>query len=402
MAPRRLMVPSGSGRLVTARTMPSRRAFLRGMGMAAFSGAVLAACGTPGTRSQAGAGEDLSEEEKVLAFSNWPLYIDYSEDESTRPTLERFMEETGIDVTYTEEINDNAEFFGKIQNQLNNGEPTGRDLIVITDTWAAKMVSYGWMQELDWDNLPNVEANLLDSLRSPAFDPERTYSVPWQSGLTGIAYNAAEIGEVRTIDELLTRADLKGRVTLLSELGDAMGLVLLSMGKDPGDFTDADFEAAIEKVQGAVDSGQVRAFTGNEYAQDLAQGNVVACMAWSGDVIQLQLENPDIRFVTPEEGLILWSDNMMVPNGATHKTNAERLMNYYYDPAVAAEVAAWVNYICPVQGAQEAMRDIDPELADNPLIFPDDTIQAAAHSFKGLDEETERRYNELFQQVIGA
>jgi len=402
MAPRRLLVPSGSGRLVTARAMPSRRAFLRGMGMAAASGAVLAACGTQGTQSRSGGGDDVSDAEKVVNFSNWPLYIDYSDDESTRPTLEAFEAETGITVNYTEEINDNAEFFGKVQNQLNNGEPTGRDLFVLTDWMAARMIGYGWLHELDKDNLPNVEANLLDSLRSPSLDPDRRYSVPWQSGMTGIAYNAAAIGEVRSIEELLTRADLQGRVTFLSEMQDAMGLMLLSMGKNPSDFTDADFEAAVDKLQGAVSSGQIRAFTGNEYAQDLVQGNIVAAMAWSGDVIQLQFENPDIKYVTPEEGQMLWSDNMLIPNGAAHKANAEKLMNYYYDPAVAAEVAAWVNYICPVQGAQEEMANIDPELAENPLIFPDDAMQAASHSFQAMTEDEERTYTDLFQQVIGA
>ncbi|MFD1505844.1 spermidine/putrescine ABC transporter substrate-binding protein [Georgenia yuyongxinii] len=385
----------------------SRRMFLRTAGaggLALGTAALLAACGTPARQgAQPGAAaEDLSDTEKLLNFSNWPLYIDYDDAEEGRPSLEAFEDATGITVTYTEEINDNAEFFGKVQNQLSNGQATGRDVVILTDWMAARLVGLGWLQELDKANLPNVEANLLDNLRSPSWDTDRSYSVPWQSGMTGIAYNAAAIGEIRSMEEMLTKPELKGRVTFLSEMQDAMGLILLNMGKKPGDFTDADFEAAIERLQGAVDAGQIRSFTGNDYAQDLVQGNIVAAMAWSGDVIQLQFENPDIKFIAPEEGLMLWSDNMLVPTGAAHKKNAEALMNHYYDPAVAAQVAAWVNYISPVAGAREEMEKIDPALAENPLIFPDEDFLAQTNLFKGMTEEEERKYNELFQQVIGA
>ncbi len=385
----------------------SRRMFLRTAGaggLALGTAALLAACGTPARKGSQGAtaAEDLSDKEKTLNFSNWPLYIDYSEDEKSRPSLEAFEEKTGIKVAYNEEVNDNAEFFGKVQGQLSQGQPTGRDLFVLTDYVAARMVSNGWLQKLDKGNLPNVAANLLPDLRSPSWDPDRSYSVPWQSGLTGIAYNAAKTGEVRSFEELLTKPELKGRITFLSEMQDTMAFMLALVGKDPAKFTDADFDAALERLQGAVDVGQIRAFTGNDYAQDLVQGNIVAAMAWSGDVVQLQFDNPDIKFVAPEEGLNLWSDNMLVPNGASHKKNAELLMDHYYDPAVAAEVAAWVNYICPVAGAQEEMTKIDPDLAENPLIFPTDDFLAQTHLFMGLTEEQERSYNEKFQQVVGA
>jgi spermidine/putrescine transport system substrate-binding protein len=250
--------------------------------------------------------------------------------------------------------------------------------------------------------MPNVKAQLIDNLEAPAWDPDRTYSVPWQSGLTGLAYNAKLTGEIRTLDDLLTRPDLKGRVTMLAGMQDSMQLVLLSLGKDPIEFSQDDFSAGIEKLEKAVASGQIRRFTGNDYSQDLANGDVAACMAWSGDVIQLQFENPDIKFVVPEEGLSIWSDNMMIPNKASHKANAETLMNYYYDPAVAAEVAAWVNYICPVAGAREAMEEIDPELVDNPLIFPDDELLKNAYGLMDLTDTQERNYEIQFQQVIGA
>ena len=391
----------------------SRRGFLRGASLSALalsSGPLLAACGTEGAQqtTESCVSEDLSATEKRLHWSNWPLYIDQAkvkqngEKVTVYPSLQQFQEQSGIEVEYVTDVNDNAEFFGIVRNQLADCQSTGRDIFVLTDYMAARMVNLGWIQKLDRANLPNVEANLVENLRSPGWDKNRDYSVPWQSGLTGIAYNADLTGEVGSFEELLTRSDLKGKVSLLSEMQDTMIFMLLLEGANPEDFTDDEFSAACERLQKAVDSGQIRAFTGNEYAQDLVKGNVVACEAWSGDVIQLQFDNPDIKFVAPEEGLSLWSDNMIVPNKATHKTNAEKLMNYYYDPAVAAELAAWVNYICPVKGAQEEMVKIDPSLAENPLIFPDDTMLADTFDFMTLTSQQEQDYQSQFASVIGA
>jgi spermidine/putrescine transport system substrate-binding protein len=378
-------------------------ALLAGGGLAALAG--LAGCGTQGTRQTEASctSQDNSATEKSLAFSNWPLYIDVNEqDESKRPSLDAFVAQSGIKVTYTEDINDNNEFFGKVRNQLSACQPIDRDIIVLTDWMAARLVGLGWAQKLDPARTPNVQANLLDSLRGRAWDRQTEYAVPWQSGLTGIAYNAKATGEVRTITELLTRPDLKGKVTMLSEMHDTVGLLLLEQGNDPGNFTEAQFDAALEKLRAAVASGQIRRFTGNDYAQDLAKGDIAACVAWSGDVIQLGFEDENVRFVAPEAGLMLWSDNMLVPNRATHRANAERLMDYYYDPKVAAELAAYVNYICPVKGAQAELAKIDPELAENPLIFPDAATLGQTKVFMALAEEQERSYQEKFQRVIGA
>jgi spermidine/putrescine transport system substrate-binding protein len=391
----------------------SRRGFLRGAGLAGLGLGVpglLSACGTEGASQTADScvSKDLSSTQKTMNFSNWPLYIDEAEVKrngkkvTVNPTLEKFQKETGIKVDYVADVNDNNEFFGIVRNQLADCQPTGRDIFVLTDYMAARMVDLGWIQKLEKSKVPNVEANLVSSLKSPSWDKNRDYSAPWQSGLTGIAYNAKLTGEVKSFEELLTRPDLKGKVTLLSEMHDTMLFMLLIDGADPDDFTDDEFAAATERLKKAVDSGQIRAFTGNEYAQDLAKGNVVACEAWSGDVIQLQFENPDIKFVAPEEGLSIWSDNMLVPNKATHKANAEALMNYYYEPQVAAELAAWVNYICPVSGAQDAMTKIDPELAENPLIFPDDELLKNTYAMKALDQKTEQKYQKQFASVIGA
>jgi spermidine/putrescine transport system substrate-binding protein len=392
----------------------SRRGFLRGLSLGALavgSPTLLSACGTEAAKQTASecVSKDLSATEKTLHFSNWPLYIDEKKvkrngkKETVYPTLEKFQEESGITVDYVTDVNDNAEFFGIVRNQLAACEPTGRDMFVLTDYMAARMLNLGWLQKLDKSNLPNVDANLVENLRAPSWDKNRDYSVPWQSGLTGIAYNADLSDEVKSFDELLTRPDLKGKISILSEMNDTMIFMLLLEGANPEDFTDDEFSAACDRLKKSVDSGQIRAFTGNEYAQDLVKGNIVACEAWSGDIIQLQLGgNDNIKFVAPEEGLSLWSDNMIVPNKADHKTNAEKLMNFYYDPQNAAELAAWVNYICPVDGAQEAMAKIDPSLADNQLIFPTADFLKNSYDFMSLDQKTEQKYQQQFAAVIGA
>jgi spermidine/putrescine transport system substrate-binding protein len=392
----------------------SRRGFLRGASISALAlgtPGLLAACGTEGggQTAESCVSEDLSADEPVLNFSNWPEYIDVEtkkvggQKQTVIPTLMEFEEQTGIEVTYNTDVNDNNEFFAKVRNQLAACEPTGRDIFVLTDWMAARMVGLGWLQQLDKDNMPNVVANLNPSLQSPPWDENRDYSVPWQSGVTGIAYNAKYTGEVGSFEDLLTRSDLKGKVSLLSEMGDTMGFMLKIVGADPSNFTDDEFGQAIQKLEEYVASGQIRRFTGNDYIRDLNAGNIVACEAWSGDIMVMQDGNPDIKWVAaPEEGLSLWSDNMLVPNRATHKANAEKLMDYYYEPEVAAQLAAWVWFMCPVQGAQEAMEKVDPSLVDQPLIFPDDEFLSNTWAFMGLDEQTRTKYERDFAQVIGA
>jgi spermidine/putrescine transport system substrate-binding protein len=386
----------------------TRRGLLTGtLGSAAMlaTAGALAGCGTKGAQqTEAGCkSEDLSGTEKKLALSNWPQYMDTDEkNPSKRPTLDAFIAKSGIQVTYTEDVNDNNEFFGKVQNQLAACQGTGRDIMVLTDWMAARMIRLGWIQKLDKAKVPNVEANLLPSLRNRSFDSENQLAIPWQSGLAGLAYNGKVTKEIRTVDELLTRPDLKGKVTALSEMRDTMGLLLQSNGHDPANFTAAQFDDALNKLKKAVDSKQIRKFTGNDYAPDLAKGDIAACIGWSGDVIQLGFEDEKVKFVVPESGVMLWSDNMLVPNKATHKGNAEELINYYYDPKVAATLAAYVNYICPVKGAQAEMEKIDPELAKNPLIFPDEAMLSKSRVFMALTEEQEKSYEAKFQQVIGA
>jgi spermidine/putrescine transport system substrate-binding protein len=391
----------------------SRRGVLQALGVggaALAGGSLLSACGTEGTSEEPGgvAAEDKSDVDKTVNFSNWVQYIDVDDkNEKLHPTLKEFEDKTGSKVKYTEDINDNDEFFGQIRPQLEANQDTGRDIIVFTDWMAGRMIRLGWVQELNKANIPNA-VNLQPNLQSVGFDPERKFSLPWQSGFTGIGINKKAVRDlgvdpasIDSIDALLTTPELKGKVTALTEMRDTVGLTLLSMGVDPNNFTDDHFAAAIDKLQKAVDSGQIRGFTGNDYVQGLETGDLAACMAWSGDVIQLNFENPDLDLVTPEQGQMLWSDNMMVPNLAQHKKNAELVMNHYYDPKVAAQLAAWVNYICPVNGAREEMEAIDSSLVDNHLIFPDQATLDLSNVFMALDEETERKYNEQFQALIG-
>ncbi|MFZ0322993.1 MAG: spermidine/putrescine ABC transporter substrate-binding protein [Actinomycetes bacterium] len=385
----------------------SRRNFMRGVGAggaAAAAAGLLSACGAGSSSSPSAGGSATPTATDKLVISNWPAYIDRATVNGVKvsPTLEAYQKQTGVAVTYNQDVNDNEEFFAKVRNALAAGEPTGRDMFMLTDWMAAKLIRLKWLETIDKANVPNG-TNLIAPLADVAFDPNRDYSLPWQSGLTGISVNKNVYdGEVNTITELLTKPDLKGRVTVLTEMRDTMGLILLDQGANPADFTIDQWSKAMDFLQTAVDSGQIRAFTGNDYLQGLQQGDIAACMAWSGDIIQAQYDDPKIAFVVPDAGAMLWSDNMLIPNGAVNKLNAESWMNYYYDPKVAAELAAWVNYICPVQGAQDAMKKIDPSLVDNPLIFPTEQDYANLSVFRGLTEDEETAFTEQFLAVQGA
>jgi len=384
----------------------SRRGLLKGAGAAAFGIGSIAALDLP-FFDVAGAQQDpaqcrardRSATDRSLVISNWPGYIDPKKKPTS--TFQVFEDRTGISVSYTDDVNDNSEFYAKVKNQLGSCAPIGRDMMVLTDWMAARMISLGWVQPLAPASVPNLHQNLIKPLQGRPWDPALRYHAPWQSGLTGIAYNAGKTGEIKSFTELLDNPDLKGRVTLLSEMRDTMAFMLKVVGADPRKFTPDEWANAIDRLRGVVASGQIRAFTGNEYTQDLAAGNIVACEAWSGDVIQLQFENPDIKFVTPEEGLALWSDNMLVPNGAQHQANAEKWIDYYYEPQVAAKLAAWVNYICPVAGAQQAMEKVDPSLVDNVLIFPDEQTLAVTFDFMPLDDRQQIAYEGDWADVTG-
>ncbi|GGT18742.1 polyamine-binding lipoprotein [Streptomyces tanashiensis] len=385
----------------------SRRSLLRGAG-GVGAAALLAGCGVPAAYVDEGdrAGRDLSARDRTLDFANWPLYIDTDDDDtSRRPTLDAFRKRTGISVRYTEEINDNDEFFGKISPSLMNHQETGRDLIVVSDWMAARFVRLGWVQEMDRAAQPNVAKNLNPQLRSPAFDPGRLHSVPWQSGITGIAYNRRKLGrELRSIKELWAD-DLRGKVTLLSGLDESFALLMLGNGVDVTRWTGDDFQAVCEQIEGLVRTRHIRRFTGNDYIKDLSTGDVLACQAYSGDVIQLQADNPDIEFVVPEEGAELWAESLMIPNLARHKSNAEKLVDYYYEPEVAADLAAWVNYVCPVPAAQNVLADSGDEelvaLAEDPLIFPDADMRSRLAIARDITAEERQAFAKRWNAIVG-
>ncbi|MFG2886835.1 PotD/PotF family extracellular solute-binding protein [Streptomyces sp. NPDC048297] len=395
--------------LRNGRAAMSRRSLLRASAGGAFAvGGIgaLSACGIPAaSKNQGGvAADDHSKQEKVVNFSNWPEYIDVDDKTKTHPTLDAFGERTGIKVKYTEDINDNDEFFGKIQPELAAGHDTGRDLVILTDWLAARMIRLGYVQKLDASNLPHAFANLSDQFRAPDWDPGRAYSYPWQGVSTVVAYNKKALDgiEVKSVSDLLDNPKLKGRVGFLTEMRDSVGMTLLDMGKDPEKFTGDDFDAAIARLQKAVDKGQIRRFTGNDYTSDLTKGDFAACVAWGGDIIQLQADNPDVGYVIPDHGYMTATDNMLIPNKARHKTNAERLIDYFYEPEPAAELAAYVNYVSPVAGVKPYLAKIDKNAANNPLILPDKAMQARSRSFRALTQKEETAYQQQFSKLTGA
>jgi len=353
---------------------------------------ILAACGG----GDGGGSTDGGELKDVLNFANWPFYIDV--DKPT--TLEDFTSQTGIKVNYYEEINDNADYFAKVQGPLSQGQGIDRDLFVFTDNsrFPAILVNEGWVQKLDKDLIPNIE-NLVPAQAAPPFDPNREYSLPWQSGMTGIAWNEDLTGPVTSIEQLLTDAKLKGKVSMLTELADSVGLVMLANGDDPGAVTDDTFNAATERVQAAVDSGQIVRFTGNDFAQPLTRGTFAASVAWSGDIVQLLADNPKLKWAIPSDGGMIWTDNMLIPAGGSVPT-ASTYMNFVYDPAIAARIAAYINYVTPVVGAKEELAKTDPETANNTLIFPDEETLSQVKQFdsEALNND---EYITAWQGVLG-
>ncbi|MFJ3632319.1 spermidine/putrescine ABC transporter substrate-binding protein [Streptomyces sp. NPDC090112] len=385
----------------------SRRVMLSGFGAAGLS-AALAGCGVPAAyvpEERRGA-PDRSDRDRSVSFSNWPLYIDTDEeDEERRPTLEAFSERTGIEVAYTEEINDNDEFFGKVSPALMNRQETGHDLVVVSDWMAARFVHLGWAQKMDRSAQPNVAGNLDPQLRSPAFDEGRLHTVPWQSGITGIAYNRRALGrEIKSVRDLWA-PDLAGRVTLFSGLDESFALLMQGEGVDVTRWTESDFHRMCDRVEAMVRKRHVRRFTGNDYTSDLSRGDVLACQAYSGDAIQLRADNPDIEFVVPEEGGELWAESLLVPNLARHKANAEALIDHYYDPEVAAELAASVNYVCPVPAAREVLAGSDDretaELAENPLVFPDDEMRGRLAVARDITSVERRAFARRWNGIVG-
>ena len=375
--------------------MVSRRGVLAGAGGLSAAG-LLAACGGGGSSSSAG-------DKNTVRWGNWPLYLDFDEKTKKYPTLEKFSKETGITAKYLEDYNDNDEFFGKVQAQLKLGEDIGYDLVTPTDWMAARWIRLGYTQKFDVANVPN-KVNILDSLASPSFDPNREQSLTWQGIMAGFGWNTEKNPKgIHTLDELFSPQN-KGKIVVLSEMRDTIGIILRSQGVNLQTVTEAQFMNAVDFMAKKITDGWIRGVKGNEYAEDLTSGDATAVIGWSGDMFILKSENEGkFDFAIPESGGTISGDNMMIPStvSAEGKANAEKLINFYYEPAIAAEVAAYVNYVCPVKGAQAEMEKIAPELANSPFIFPDAKTSKNLSVFRSLTPAEETSWGEAFQKAAG-
>jgi spermidine/putrescine transport system substrate-binding protein len=375
-------------------TKISRRGVFAGIG-GLGAASLLASCGM--------GGGDSGSSGAALRWGNWPLYLDFDEETKKYPTLEAFIKETGIDTKYFEDYNDNDEFFGKVQAQLKLKEDIGYDIVTPTDWMAARWIRLGYTQKFDGGNIPNA-SNILDTLASPSFDPKREQTLPWQGIMAGFGWNVDKNPKgIRTIEDLFAPQN-KGKIVVLSELRDTIGVILLSQGVDVTKVTEDQYMNAIDFMEGKIADGWIRGVKGNEYAEDLTSGDATAVIGWSGDMFILASENEGkFDFAIPESGGTISSDNFVIPYTVTAdaKANAEKMINYYFDPAVAAEVAAYVNYVCPVKGAQAEMEKIDPALAKSEYIFPTDKTMKNLNVFRALTTEEETTWTEAFQKAAG-
>lgn len=389
----------------------SRRELLRRLGIGAGGltvSAWMAACGIEGQSNQSGGsggGDDelsTTEVEGELNFANWPAYIDKKGGAS--PTLEQFSKETDISVNYKTVINDNLSFFGTIREPLANGQPIEWDLIVVTDWLVTKMADLGYLEQLDHSRLGNFHANAGEIYKDPTYDPRNLYSVPWQSGITGIAYNLELTGRDIESSEELFNEEFAGRVGMMTEMRDTMNLTLLSEGINPQDATEEDVRVAHAKLLAQREAGIVRQYYGNDYVQPLEQGELALTMAWSGDVLGAELSDPNIKFIVPKEGAILWVDNMAIPQNAAHPIDAMEMMNFVYQPEVAAQMTAWINYISPVPSSQDILKQSSDaytrKVASSPLVFPTPEMEANLHHYKNVAGEEEELWDDLFNEVI--
>jgi spermidine/putrescine transport system substrate-binding protein len=381
--------------MISSPSRSGRRQFLQRLalatGAAGLAPPLLQAC-----RQGASPSADRAKE---LVISSFPLYID-TDKPGSPGTVKRFEEATGLRVRYSEDINDGRQFFARIRPDLAAGRPLGQDLFVLPSWMAERLIRLGWLDPLPLAQVPNV-SQLLPPLRHPSWDPEQRYSLPWQSGIAGIVYNIKATGrELGSVDDLFAPA-LKGRVSALLEMRDTMGLLMLADGKD---VTRPSWEAAqpsFDRLERARRDGQIRRFTGNDYQNDLMVGNLAACIGWSGDVAQLAMDQPDLRFVVPESGGLLWADLMLMPKGARHQDAVAQWLNFVYEPEQAARIAAEVQYISPVEGVRQvlAANPATAKLATNPLMFPDGTMQRRLHIFGPLSEAEDTRWEERFARI---
>ncbi len=374
----------------------SRRLLIAVMSLAATL--AVAACGSDSVGGGNEAEIQTAQGGKAtgeVTISNWPGYIDPGKNGS----VAEFEEESGVSVDYIEDVNDNVQFFGKLQPQLEQGQSGGRSLFVVTDWMANQMYELGYLQEINHDDLQTAFGNILPQFEESEYDPERKYSIPWQGGLTGIFVDTNKAPEIKSIDDLFD-PKYKGQVTMLTEMRDTVPLVMQSQGVDPAEATKEDWLAAIDKIREASESGQIRRFTGNEYTEDLTSGNIVAAIGWSGDSSLIGREGVEWR--KPTDGCDLFFDQAVIPVGAPNTAAALEFLNFAYRPEVQADISEYVQYLTPVDGVQEILTQRDPELGRDPLIFPSaDLIRECTVPTEPPGGEADvQEVTEAFQDVI--
>ncbi len=338
-------------------------------------------------------------------MATWIAYIDVGPDGASHPSLERFMAETGVQIDYEEAVNANEEFFAsQLQGPLQAGLSTGWDIVVLTDWMIQRLVNYGWLSPIDVAATPNFPANLLPIYQTREWDPGNTLAAPWQSGMTGLGYDQKITGPLTNLD-ILFADTYAGKITYLSDPRDTVGLSALRLKIDPTTITQEQWDASLAEVKKAVDAGIVRQITGNSYVNDMASGDVVVAVAWSGDIstqlVPEQSADQDFLWSLADQGGMLWTDNMAIPKGALNQPQAQVFINWYYDPANAAEIEASVNYVCPVKGADKAIVAINPDLATNTLIFPSPDMLTRLYQFRSLDLDTASKWEADFNAVAG-
>lgn len=374
-----------------AATRVNRRRFLGGGAAAAAALALgpsfLAACGSK-------EGDSSSPPSNALRISNWPAYM-------APDFVKGFQDASGITVDYKEDFNDNEEWFAKVKEPLSRGQDIGADLAVPTTFMAARLRELKFVKDFDQANIPNMK-NLRPDLLEASVDPGRKYSAPYMSGFVGLGYNRAATGrDITKIDDLWDPA-FKGRVSLFSDTQDGLGMLMLSQGASLKDPTMPAVQKAVDLVREQKDKGQIRSFTGNDYMNDLAAGNLVIAQAYSGDVVQLQADNPDVQFVVPESGGTTFVDNMVIPTTSQHQDWAEKWIDYIYDRANYAKLAAFVQYVPVLSDMTDELAKVDPEAANNPLINPPADILAKVQGWPAVPEAQLSDFNKAYAMVTGA
>lgn len=398
----------------------SRRGLLRGLG-AGGATAALSGCGIAGlgvaeiTPSPSAVDAYWADQRRTgrFTFANWGLYIDVT-DSGAHPTLDRFTRESGVEVTYEEVIDEDESFVGQIQPVLSAGQGSGYDLMVITDgRYLTELFDLGLLVPLDQNRMPNFYRNATPALRHRAYDPGNTFTMPWQSGMTGIAYNPRYVEEEITSFESLFDPRYRGKVGMFGDTEDLPNLTLVGMGHHPQETTEKQWRAAAAKLTRQRDAGIVRAYYDGGYISALSSGDIWITMGWSGDVFQENASSGgDLKFVVPEEGGLLWTDNMCIPKYARNAHDAMTYMDWVYQPPVAATMADYINYITPVEGvrsifsedARTARAKSDREsyasLAGSDLIFPTAADYTKLYSYRTLTGSQQKVWDGLFQAVF--